>query len=115
MYCFFLFLFFQILCRDSFLVLQCGWRMCIERLCVFIPFVIPMIISTLKQSFAQLLHPLLQDHLTVEQIVIMMEYPPQAEYGDLAFPCFTLSKVLRKAPAMIAQELKDHCDQALQM
>lgn len=74
-----------------------------------------MIISTLKQSFAQLLHPLLQDHLTVEQIVIMMEYPPQAEYGDLAFPCFTLSKVLRKAPAMIAQELKDHCDQALQM
>lgn len=35
----------------------------------------------------------------------MFEYPPDASLGDIAFPCFKLSKILRKSPVMIAQQL----------
>lgn len=35
----------------------------------------------------------------------LMEIPPQPEMGDYAFPCFTLSKQLRKSPVAIAVEL----------
>lgn len=31
--------------------------------------------------------------------------PPKAEQGDIAFPCFTLAKVLKQAPPKIAAEL----------
>ena len=34
-----------------------------------------------------------------------VEIPPDEKLGDLAFPCFPLAKVLRKAPPVIAQEL----------
>ena len=36
-----------------------------------------------------------------------VETPPDEKLGDLAFPCFPLAKVMRKAPPVIAQELKD--------
>ncbi len=38
-------------------------------------------------------------------VVGMLEYPPDAAMGDLAFPCFRLSKTLRRAPVQIAQAL----------
>ena len=41
-----------------------------------------------------------------KSIVTMLEYPPSPENGDLAFPCFRLSKALRKAPPMIAADIK---------
>ncbi len=41
-----------------------------------------------------------------EEIMSVLEYPPSPENGDLAFPCFRLSKVLRKAPPMIAADIK---------
>jgi len=41
-----------------------------------------------------------------KSIVTMLEYPPSAENGDLAFPCFRLSRTLRKAPPMIASDIK---------
>jgi arginyl-tRNA synthetase len=44
--------------------------------------------------------------LEVETIEKLIEIPPKPEMGDYAFPCFQLSKVLRKAPNMIAEELK---------
>ena len=34
-----------------------------------------------------------------------IETPPDEKMGDLAFPCFPLAKVMRKAPPMIAAEL----------
>ena len=34
-----------------------------------------------------------------------VETPPDEKLGDLAFPCFPLAKVMRKAPPVIAQEL----------
>ena len=36
-----------------------------------------------------------------------IETPPDEKLGDLAFPCFPLAKVMRKAPPMIAQELAE--------
>lgn len=35
----------------------------------------------------------------------IIEQPPQPEMGDYALPCFALSKELRKAPNVIAQEI----------
>ncbi len=36
-----------------------------------------------------------------------VEIPPEEKMGDLAFPCFPLAKVLRKAPPLIANELAE--------
>ena len=36
-----------------------------------------------------------------------IETPPDEKMGDLAFPCFPLAKVMRKAAPMIAQELAE--------
>lgn len=45
--------------------------------------------------------------LEIEAIEKLIEIPPKPEMGDYAFPCFQLSKVMRKAPNMIAEELKN--------
>ena len=37
----------------------------------------------------------------------MLEYPPDEKMGDLALPCFKLSKVLRMAPVKIAAMIAD--------
>ena len=42
-----------------------------------------------------------------EEILGYIEIPPNDEMGDYAFPCFKLAKVLRKAPNMIAEDLKN--------
>lgn len=44
--------------------------------------------------------------LDIETIERLIEIPPKPEMGDYAFPCFQLSKIMRKAPNMIAEELK---------
>ncbi|MEK4526101.1 arginine--tRNA ligase [Paenibacillus sp. BGI2013] len=43
--------------------------------------------------------------LNEEEVLRLLEVPPQAEMGDAAFPCFVLAKSLKKAPAVIATEL----------
>jgi arginyl-tRNA synthetase len=45
--------------------------------------------------------------LGVETIERLIEIPPKPEMGDFAFPCFQLAKTMRKAPNIIAQELKE--------
>ena len=45
--------------------------------------------------------------LTAEEIVGLLEYPPDAAMGDLAFPCFRLSKALRRSPVQIAATLSE--------
>ena len=47
------------------------------------------------------------DSMNAEEINGLLEIPPKAEMGDFAFPCFKLSKVFRKAPPMIAADLKE--------
>lgn len=57
-----------------------------------------------KDIIAQAIHKQLPE-LSHEQIYDMLEYPPNPEMGDIALPCFKLSKILRKPPVHIAQEL----------
>lgn len=41
------------------------------------------------------------------EVAKAVEVPPDDKLGDLAFPCFPLAKVMRKAPPLIAQELAE--------
>lgn len=43
--------------------------------------------------------------LSADEIVGMIEVPPQSDMGDVAFPCFSLSKALKKAPMVIATDV----------
>ncbi|PIH05962.1 arginine--tRNA ligase [Clostridium combesii] len=45
--------------------------------------------------------------LEVDLIEKLIEIPPKKEMGDYAFPCFQLAKTFRKAPNLIAEELKE--------
>lgn len=45
--------------------------------------------------------------LNEEEIMPLLETPPNREMGDVAFPCFTLAKAFRKAPQAIAEELAE--------
>ena len=45
--------------------------------------------------------------ISASDIVGMLEYPPDSSMGDLAFPCFKLSKALRRAPVQIASQLSE--------
>lgn len=62
-----------------------------------------MILENYKKNFAELLAP--KTGMSVEDILPFIEQPPQADMGDLAFPCFSLAKSLKKAPPMIAGEI----------
>ena len=56
------------------------------------------IVAVLKMNLAQ---------LEYEELLEMIEVPPNSKMGDFAFPCFRLAKLLRKSPVMIAQELAE--------
>ena len=43
--------------------------------------------------------------LSADEIFGMLEYPPDKSMGDLALPCFRLSKTLRRSPVQIAEAL----------
>ena len=43
--------------------------------------------------------------MTADTLFSMLEYPPDTKMGDLALPCFKLSKTLRRSPVMIAEAL----------
>ncbi|MEI3338387.1 MAG: arginine--tRNA ligase [Clostridium sp.] len=58
-----------------------------------------------KKKIAELINS--KVHLEVEKIEQLIEIPPKPEMGDYAFPCFQLSKIMRKAPNMIAEDLKN--------
>ncbi|MBW6411245.1 arginine--tRNA ligase [Clostridium weizhouense] len=58
-----------------------------------------------KNKIAQLI----KEHVDLELDAIekLIEIPPKPEMGDYAFPCFQLAKVMRKAPNMISETLKE--------
>lgn len=45
--------------------------------------------------------------LSTEDISSLIEIPPKPEMGDFAFPCFRLAKTMRKAPQMIADDIRN--------
>ena len=65
----------------------------------------------MKNRIIDLLSENIND-LSKEAIAEMIEVPPKSDMGDFAFPCFQLAKVYRKAPPLIAQELKEKISKA---
>ena len=63
------------------------------------------ILTALKAAFGEV-------DIAPEAIAAALEVPPDTAMGDYAFPCFKLSKALRKSPMMIADALADsiHAD-----
>ena len=47
------------------------------------------------------------DSLDQEAILNLLETPKNSEMGDIAFPAFSLAKVERKAPQMIAADIAE--------
>ncbi|MGN0367944.1 MAG: arginine--tRNA ligase [Wujia sp.] len=45
--------------------------------------------------------------ISPEDLSSLIEVPPKPELGDFAFPCFRLAKTMKKAPQMIASEIKE--------
>ncbi|GHI01320.1 arginine--tRNA ligase [Neobacillus kokaensis] len=60
-----------------------------------------------KKELAEILAGLLDGEKTAAELELLIEKPKNASHGDLAFPCFTLAKIKRKAPNVIAQELSE--------
>lgn len=58
-----------------------------------------------KKIVAQRIKQLVE--LDIETIESLIEIPPKPEMGEFAFPCFQLSKAMRKSPNMIAKDLKE--------
>ena len=56
------------------------------------------ILTALKAAFGEV-------DIAPEAIAAALEVPPDTAMGDYAFPCFKLSKALRKSPMMIADAL----------
>lgn len=62
-----------------------------------------MNVSELKNNLAAAIADLTASDAA--DILLWLETPPNAELGDLAFPCFRLAKQLRKGPPQIAADL----------
>lgn len=59
----------------------------------------------MKEIVAELLEKTLDKKISGEEILKLIEIPPQQEMGDFAFPCFSLAKIEKKSPLAIAAEL----------
>ena len=58
-----------------------------------------------KKYIAEIIEKALQ--IDIKEIQMSIEIPKGVDNGDYAFPCFRLAKTLRKAPPIIAEELKN--------
>ena len=67
--------------------------------------------KTLKNQLALKLSEIISEKFNIEitndELIALMEYPPEASMGDIAIPCFKLAKTLRKGPPMIASALAE--------
>ncbi len=59
------------------------------------------ILEAIKCSFANV-------SITENELAEMLEYPPDTTMGDIALPCFKLSRTLRRSPVQIAQLIADN-------
>ena len=60
-------------------------------------------------DFKQIIAKNISDVISIpeEEIVSYIEIPKDTSNGDYAFPCFRLAKTLKKAPQMIASDIKE--------
>ena len=58
-----------------------------------------------KENIAQKISEV--TNIDKEELKTYIEIPPNSDLGDYAFPCFKLAKSLRKAPPVIASEIKE--------
>ena len=61
-----------------------------------------------KNKIAQIISNITK--INIVEIESYIEIPPDSNMGDYAFPCFKLARELRKAPPVIAMELKEKID-----
>ncbi|MBT9134143.1 MAG: Arginine--tRNA ligase [Firmicutes bacterium] len=61
-----------------------------------------------RQEIAKKIAPFL--NMSSEAARALMEVPPNPAWGDIAIPCFSLAKTLRKAPQAIALDLAKAAD-----
>ncbi|MFM1524311.1 MULTISPECIES: arginine--tRNA ligase [Helcococcus] len=59
-----------------------------------------------KKEISEILNSL-ELCVSLDDIYLSIETPPNKEMGDFAFPCFRLAKTLRKAPTQISVELAE--------
>ena len=64
-----------------------------------------------KRTIAERIHTIVPE-LDQEQIVNLLEVPKNSDMGDLAFPAFSLARILRKAPQMISADIAEKMDTA---
>ncbi|MBR7184646.1 MAG: arginine--tRNA ligase [Clostridia bacterium] len=63
---------------------------------------------TIAEQCVERLHALNPDGApTAADLAAMLEYPPDPKMGDLALPCFKLSKTMRRSPIQIAAAIAD--------
>jgi len=67
-----------------------------------------------KQHVVEALHKVCPS-LTLEQLTVLVEVPPDAKMGDFAFPCFQLAKAEKKNPKQLAEDISKaiSCDTKL--
>ncbi len=67
--------------------------------------------KTLKKQIADQLSILINQNfgavISNDEIIALMEYPPDPSMGDIAIPCFKLAKALKKSPVIIASSIAD--------
>ena len=64
------------------------------------------------KQIATTIQQVLDGQLSHQEIEQLIEKPKYEHLGDLAFPCFTLAKKLKKSPNVIAQQISEklHCE-----
>ena len=60
----------------------------------------------MKEKIAELISKNIEG-VDAADIIASIEIPPRPDMGDYAFPCFRLAKVMRKAPNIIASDIKE--------
>jgi len=59
-----------------------------------------------KKLFADSIFQVLKDDVkSIQEILNLTSNPPSRDLGDLSFPCFAVSKILKKAPQEISKDL----------
>ena len=61
-----------------------------------------------KQEIASIISKVIG--IKEEELITYVEIPKDVNMGDYAFPCFRLAKELKKAPNIIAEEIKEKID-----